>query len=167
MKKILSLFTLLSCITLGCFASEGAFPGESTPIKQHTLVISNDTHSDDGAPGRDLFLVWGGDVYNSPQITKRLQQGAFDAKQSRDIGYGGNFRHFDIDVYRWKKGEKKFIGRFIHSIYAPPFGNGHKEYTRIFKDYYENAIWIGREWYNPRLGKKEREYIGSISREEW
>lgn len=135
--------------------------------KRHKLEIINETHKDEGGPGRDLYLVWRRDVHNPPQTTEKLHQGTSDTKKSRGIGNGHNFRHFDVTVYRWKDGEKKRVGSFVHSIYANALENGHKETTKIFKNYTADKVQLWREWFDHLSERTETEPVGSLPRDEW
>lgn len=138
--------------------------------QRDNLVVVNNTHLDEGGPGRALFLVWGGDTKGAPVYTDNLLPGQQDDKDSRYVGNGHNTRTFEVTVYRVRDGEKLEVGKFSHTIYNNPGpGSGHSEKTSIFKNYTAHTVELWREYYVSVNDGVQRVIapIGSIPRDQW
>lgn len=166
LKSFFSCLLLLPCL-LTAENQQQSDPDLLT--KRHKLEIVNNTHIDEGARGRDLYLIWTKHVHQPPRYTERLIPGAKEGFHSQGIGRGNKPLGFHVDVYYWKGDEKCYIGDFLHWIISDPFENGHTEVTEIFKNYTENEVHIWRKYSvrTPSGPQTEYDYIGPVPREEW
>lgn len=79
-----------------------ADPDLTATTYRSKLEVYNRTFDDSGL-ARTLKIVWTGDVHQPPQ-EDIIASGESFRRESRGIGNGGNFRTFNLDVYREKDG---------------------------------------------------------------